>query len=306
MIYDIRHVTTYRYQTPVAASRCTLRLLPCDEAGQRVFDSGLEVIPSPATISERIDFFGTRVINVTIETPHRELRITALSRVEVERRPPPAAALTPAWEEVRTEAFRSPALSLTAPAHFLFPSRLVPLYAPATSHARKCFTPGRPIVEAAAEFMKWIYDDFTYDPKATAVSTPLSEAFDARGGVCQDFAHIMIAGLRGLGLPAAYVSGYIRTSPPPGKPRLVGADASHAWASLWCGPSFGWLDFDPTNNILASNDHIVIARGRDYADVSPIDGVILGSGGQKLSVSVDVAPSQRMSGDPPPVARELV
>jgi transglutaminase-like putative cysteine protease len=162
------------------------------------------------------------------------------------------------------------------------------------------------VVEAAAELMTRIRDDFKYDPKATAVSTPLSDAFDKRGGVCQDFAHIMIAGLRGLGLPAVYVSGYIRTLPPPGKPRLVGADASHAWVSLWCGDMFGWLDFDPTNAVLAGNDHIVIARGRDYADVSPIDGVILASGNQELSVSVDVAPSQRHVSDPQPMARALV
>ncbi|MDB5649857.1 MAG: transglutaminase family protein [Hyphomicrobiales bacterium] len=306
MIYDIRHVTTYRYETTVASSRCTLRLLPGNEEGQRVFDSGLDVAPTPAITTERVDFFGTRVITVTIEAPHRELRITALSRVEVERRAAPAAALTPEWEDVRHDAFGSSSLAPSAPAHFLYPSRLVPLHEPATIYARESFEPGRPVVEAAAELMTRIRDDFKYDPKATAVTTPLSEAFEARGGVCQDFAHIMIAGLRGLGLPAAYVSGYIRTLPPPGKPRLVGADASHAWVSLWCGPSFGWIDFDPTNAVIASNDHIVIARGRDYADVSPIDGVIRGSGKQKLSVSVDVAPSQRKAGDPPARLLELV
>jgi len=306
MIYDIRHVTTYRYDAPVSSARCTLRLLPSDDEGQRVFDSGLEVAPVPSTITQRTDFFGTRIANVTIETPHRELRITALSRVEVERREAPAPALTPPWEEVRQAAFSSTQLGAHAPAHFLYPSRLVPMHEPASDYAAESFSPGRPIVVAAAELMKRIRKDFKYDPKATAVSTPLSEAFATRGGVCQDFAHIMIAGLRGLGLPAAYVSGYIRTLPPPGKPRLVGADASHAWASLWCGDIFGWLDFDPTNAILAGNDHIVIARGRDYADVSPIDGVILASGSQTLTVSVDVAPSQRTASDPPPVARELV
>ena len=306
MIYDIRHVTTYRYDAPVTSARCTLRLLPSDDEGQRVFDSGLEVSPAPATISERTDFFGMRVTNVSIEATHRELRITALSRVEVERHETPAPALTPPWEDVRQAAFSSSQLGQNAPAHFLFPSRLVPLHPPATQYAAESFVAGRPVVEAAAELMTRIRDDFKYDPKATAVSTPLSDAFDKRGGVCQDFAHIMIAGLRGLGLPAAYVSGYIRTLPPPGKPRLVGADASHAWVSLWCGDIFGWLDFDPTNAVLAGNDHIVIARGRDYADVSPIDGVILASGNQILSVSVDVAPSQRHASDPQPRARALV
>jgi len=306
MIYDIRHVTTYRYDAPVSSARCSLGLMPAIEDGQRVFDSGLEVVPQPAKMSERIDFFGTRVTHVDIETAHRELRITALSRVEVERRSAPAAALTPDWESVRESAFASAALDPRAPAHFLYPSRLVPLHDPATAYARESFRPDRPIVEAADELMKRIAADFKYDPKATAVSTPLSEAFAARGGVCQDFAHIMIAALRGLGLPAAYVSGYIRTLPPPGKPRLVGADASHAWVSLWCGDMFGWLDFDPTNATLAGNDHIVIARGRDYADVSPIDGVILASGNQTLSVSVDVAPSQRTASDPRPHVEALV
>jgi transglutaminase-like putative cysteine protease len=306
VIYDIRHVTTYRYERPAGVSRCTLRLLPCDDGGQRVFDSGLDVAPAPAQLVERVNFFGTRVVTVTIETTHRELRITALSRVEVEREAAPAGPLTPAWEDVRNEAFESSSLAADAPAHYLYPSRLAPLHEPVTAYARESFRPGRPIVEAAAELMRRIRMDFTYDPDATEVSTPLSEAFEAREGVCQDFAHIMIAGLRGIGLPAGYVSGYIRTLPPPGKPRLVGADASHAWVSLWCGPMFGWLDFDPTNAIMIGNDHIVIARGRDYADVSPISGVIRGSGAQKLTVSVDVAPSQRMAGDPPVRSRELV
>jgi len=306
MIYDIRHVTTYRYDAPVSAARCTLRLLPADDDGQRVFDSGLEVAPQPVSIIQRTDFFGTRIAHVTIASTHRELRITAMSRVEVERRPAPAGELTPAWEDVRQNAFASSALGPTAPAHFLYPSRIVPMHGPATAYAKESFQNGRPIVEAAAELMTRIRNDFKYDPKATAVSTPLSEAFESRGGVCQDFAHIMIAALRGLGLPAAYVSGYIRTIPPAGKPRLVGADASHAWVSLWCGEAFGWLDFDPTNALMAGNDHIVIARGRDYADVSPIDGVILASGNQTLSVSVDVAPSQRMASDPPPRLAEFV
>ncbi len=306
MIYDIRHVTTYRYDSPVSAARCTLRLLPSNDDGQRVFDSGLEVAPHPASVIERADFFGARVAQVTIASTHRELRITALSRVEVERRPAPAGELTPGWENVRQNASASNALGPKAPAHYLYPSRVVPLHAPATAYAKESFSQGRPIVEAAAELMTRIRNDFKYDPKATAVSTPLSEAFEARGGVCQDFAHIMIAALRGLGLPAAYVSGYIRTLPPAGKPRLVGTDASHAWVSLWCGEAFGWLDFDPTNALMAGNDHIVIARGRDYADVSPIDGVILASGNQTLTVSVDVAPSQRMANDPPAHIEALV
>ena len=154
----------------------------------------------------------------------------------------------------------------------------------------RALRPSGPIYEAAAELSKRIHADFAYDSEATEVSTTPAEAFAARRGVCQDFAHVMIAGLRGLGLPALYVSGYIRTFPPPGKPRLVGADASHAWVAVWCGPSFGWLGLDPTNAIPEGDDHIVLARGRDYADVPPVDGVILSYGGHELEVSVDVAP----------------
>ena len=145
-----------------------------------------------------------------------------------------------------------------------------------------------PVLEGAADFMRRIQADFVYDTKATQVATPLDQAFTRKSGVCQDFAHIMIAGLRGLGLPAAYVSGYLRTIPAPGQTRLEGADSTHAWVSLWCGPEFGWLDLDPTNAMMVEDDHIVIAIGRDYADVSPVDGVLLGAGKQKLDVSVDV------------------
>lgn len=299
MIYDIRHVTTYRYDAAVSAARCTLRLVPASGEGQRLLGCGIDVAPRPAALVERIDFFGTRVATAVFGTPHRELRIVATSQVAVERPPPPVS--TPSWEQVRLEAFAAPGLGPHAPAHFLYPSRLVPLYAPATAYAAASFTPGRSIVDAAGELMRRVRDEFRYDPRATAVSTPLAEAFDSRSGVCQDFAHATIAALRGLGLPAAYVSGYIRTLPPPGKARLAGADASHAWVSVWCGGSCGWIDFDPTNAVLVGDDHIVIGRGRDYADVSPLDGVILASGGQTLSVNVDVSPAMPARGLEPAV-----
>jgi transglutaminase-like putative cysteine protease len=159
-----------------------------------------------------------------------------------------------------------------------------------TDYARASFSPFRPLVEAAADVMTRLHRDFAYDPKATTVSTPAAEAFAARRGVCQDFAHVMIAGLRGLGLPAAYVSGYLRTTPPPGKPRLQGADATHAWVRLWCGESLGWISFDPTNALVGGDDHVTLAIGRDYSDVSPIDGVTLAPGEQELKVEVDVVP----------------
>ena len=181
-------------------------------------------------------------------------------------------------------------LDADCPAIALYPSRRVALFDEATAYAKQSFGPHRPIFEAASELARRIRSDFTYDPEATEVNTPAAEAFDRRRGVCQDFAHIMIAAVRGIALPALYVSGYIRTLPPPGKERLEGADATHAWVSVWCGASLGWRDFDPTNATSIQNDHIVVARGRDYSDVSPIESMVLSSGRHRLEVEVDVIP----------------
>jgi len=174
------------------------------------------------------------------------------------------------------------------PRRYVFASPLVPVLEPVTGYAALSFAAGCGIIAGAVDLMHRIRTDFKYDPKATVISTPLNEVFEKRHGVCQDFAHVMIAGLRGLELPAAYVSGYLRTFPPPGKPRLQGADATHAWVSLWCGEGIGWVGFDPTNDLLVENDHIVLAVGRDFSDVSPVDGIIVGSRKQKLAVAVDV------------------
>ena len=290
MLYDIRHATMCEYDAAVTSSRCTLRMLPRNDRGQKVIESALEVSPEPFEQIERADFFGNRVVSVRIETAHRELQVEAHARVAVDRPQPPAAALTPAWEAVQGQVPASTSLDPFSPVHFLFPSRFVPLHQSVTAYTRESFVPGRPVLEAGLDLIRRIKADFGYDPGSSEISTPLIEAFDARHGVCQDFAHIMIAGLRGIGLPAAYVSGYLRTLPPPGKPRLEGADATHAWVSLWCGSEFGWFDLDPTNAIAVVDDHIAVAVGRDYADVSPMDGVILGSGGQKLTIEVDVVP----------------
>lgn len=288
MIYDIAHITTYRYDAPVASARCVMRLAPRGGGGQSVLSSHIELSPPAEMTRERLDFFENRVCEAQIDKPHTKLRIELRARVRVERPPPPAFALTPAWSDVKKAACASNSLSADAPAHYLFPSRFVPLAPRVTDYARASFPQGRPVLEGAVELMRRIHADFAYDPDATHIATPLDQAFERRGGVCQDFTHIMIAGLRGLGLPAAYVSGYLRTLPAPGEARLEGADATHAWASAWCGPEFGWLDLDPTNAVMVGDDHIVIARGRDYADVSPIDGVILAAGGQNLDVRVDV------------------
>jgi transglutaminase-like putative cysteine protease len=288
VIYDVSHVTTYRYQTSVASARFTIRLMPREDADQKIISAEIAVEPTPAWQREIVDFFGNRAIEARIRSPHRKLRIALRARIDVTRAQAPAPGLTPAWELTRHAAASAQSIEPMSPVHFLFPSRLAPLHEPVTAYARESFSPGRPILEGAAELMRRIHRDFDYDPDATEISTPLAQAFERRGGVCQDFAHIMIAGLRGLGLPAAYVSGYLRTIPPEGKPRLEGADASHAWVLAWCGPEFGWLHLDPTNALIVGNDHIVIAIGRDYADISPIAGVILGSGKQDLDVSVDV------------------
>jgi len=290
VIYDLRHVTTYAYSRPVPFARCILRLQPRDDGGQSVQTSELVVTPRPAERDDGICFFGNRMTTLTIAKPHRELKIEMRARVVVQRPQAPFPGLTRNWEEVGEQALASASLAPDSPAHHLYPSRLVPPVAAVTDYARSSFAPKRPVLEAATELMARIKADFTYDPEATEVSTPLEEAFRQRHGVCQDFAHVMIAGLRGLGLPAAYVSGYIRTVPPPGQKRLEGADASHAWVMLWCGPETGWIGLDPTNDLIVADDHIVTAFGRDYADVSPLDGVVIGPGSQKIGVAVDVIP----------------
>jgi transglutaminase-like putative cysteine protease len=290
MIYDIRHLTLYEYGSTVTFSHCALRLLPTDGPGQQVLSSDLTVTPTPAQTIERLCFFGNRLTFLTIETAHRNLVVEVNISIEIDRWAPFDEGETPSFEEVREEAFASDSLDKDSPAHFLHPSRLVPRFEPATAYARQSFPAGRPVLAGAKDLMRRIRGDFKYDTKATVVSTPLSEAFEKRHGVCQDFAHIMIAGLRGIGLPTAYISGYIRTIPPPGKKRLEGADAMHAWVSLWCGEAHGWVGLDPTNAMLIGNDHIVLAKGRDYADISPVAGIILGSREQDVDVQVDVVP----------------
>ena len=288
MIYDIRHVTTYAYESPVSFARCSLRLEPKSGDGQQLVSHTVDIRPRPADRTARYDFFGTHTENVLIETAHRHLRIDSRSRVNVARHAPDRAAPSPAWETVRDVAFEATSLGPSSPIGYIFASPLVPVLAPATAYAAASFPPGGGVLAGAVDLMHRIRNQFKYDPKATVISTPLAEVFEKRRGVCQDFAHLMIAGLRGLGLPAAYVSGYLRTIPPPGQPRLQGADATHAWVSLWCGEGLGWIGFDPTNDLLIGNDHIVLAVGRDFSDVSPVDGIIVGSRKQKLGVAVDV------------------
>ena len=291
MIYDVRHLTTYTYAKPVPFARCALRLALRAGADQAVLESALTVTPPPTRLRMHAGQFGEPVTTATIETAHREMAILATARVDVTRRPSPSPLAGPAWEHVRAEAFAAFRLDLGAPAHFLYPTAMTPLQPAITAYVAENFPPGRPVLEAAFDLTCRIRAEFAYDADATEVTTPAIEAFTGRHGVCQDFAHIMIAGLRGIGLPAGYVSGYLRTIPAPGRARLAGADATHAWVALWCGAGHGWVGFDPTNALVVAGDHIVLAVGRDYADIAPIGGVVLGPGKQTIKVEVDVVPA---------------
>ncbi|MGI4878098.1 MAG: transglutaminase family protein, partial [Janthinobacterium lividum] len=275
MIYTIGHKTTYVYEKSVGFARCVLRLTPVSSSTQTLLASHVRITPEPSSIVVGQGPFGERTHTIVVDKPHRELVIEATSRVDVNARIDQDPDESPAWEAVRVEAFDTRMLGVDGPAAHLYPTRRTPTVAAITEYARESFAPGRPIMAAASALMTRMYNDFKYDPETTTVSTPAAQAFEARSGVCQDFAHIMISGLHGIGLPAAYVSGYLRTNPPPGQPRLAGADATHAWVSLWCGNDIGWIGFDPTNAVLAQDNHIILATGRDYSDVAPIDGIIL-------------------------------
>jgi transglutaminase-like putative cysteine protease len=290
VIYSLRHLTTYLYEKPVTFARCALRLSPQAAPDQSVLSTSLKITPVPTRIEKHIGQFGEPVVTAIIETPHRELKILASSRVDVIRPARSAPLGGEAWERVREQGFAVAGLDLGSPAHFLYPTAMTANHPAITDYAARSFTPGRPVIEAAFDLTRRIKADFVYDSDSTDVRTLAIDAFEARHGVCQDFAQIMIAGLRGLGLAAAYVSGYLRTYPAPGRPRLEGADATHAWVDLWCGPQAGWIGFDPTNALVVAEEHIVLAKGRDYSDVAPIGGVVLGSGEQVIKVGVDVVP----------------
>jgi transglutaminase-like putative cysteine protease len=298
MIYDIVHITRYHYRSVVPLTRCLLRLLPTDRRRQRVISARLSIEPAPSERKEGLDFFGNRVVRAVVRASHESLSLVATSRIEVDGGPPADPAATPPWEEIATAVPGTRDLSPESPIQALFPSRNVPLLGAATGYAEALFRPGRPILAAAFDLTCRIKADFTYDPTATDVATPIARVLADRRGVCQDFAHVMIAGLRGLGLPARYVSGYLRTTPPPGKRRLEGADATHAWVEVWCGRETGWVGLDPTNGIMADDSHVILAVGRDYADVSPVDGVVVTSGDHGLVVSVDVAEVKRPGARP--------
>jgi transglutaminase-like putative cysteine protease len=290
MIYKIRHVTTYAHGSEASAGRCALRLLPVSSARQTVHARALKIDPKPAELAEVVDFFGNTTVLARFATATRRYRYEATARVEVHAQEPPHALLTPPHEATARAALQLRDIGGGSPVHGLFPTGHVPALDLARDYASRSLAPGRPVLDAAIDMMRRIHRDFAYDPAATDVSTPLDVVFEHRRGVCQDFAHAMIAGLRVHGVPALYVSGYLRTIPPPGRRRLVGADASHAWVSVWCGPAVGFVDLDPTNALVVGEDHVTLAKGRDYADVAPVDGVVVSAAGHALTVSVDMAP----------------
>jgi len=287
--YQVRHLTEYTYADPVSLSHHLVHLSPRADNGQVAGKRELNITPSPAFRRERIDPFGNRVTYFTIEEAHKRLTVEALCEVEV---PPAERAplLFPvSWEAVRDRlraARRADALEAYS---YTFDSPHVRASRALAAYAEPSFPAGRPFLDAVMDLTRRIHDEFVYDPRATTIATPITQVLEARRGVCQDFAHLQLGCLRALGLPARYVSGYLQTRPPPGRPRLVGADASHAWISVHL-PDFGWVDFDPTNGLMPGEQHVVVACGRDFADVTPVRGVILGGGAHELRVEVDVTP----------------
>lgn len=289
MKYRVTHSNEFIYKTQVGLCYNEARILPRDLAHQKVLSAGLQIVPSPDDHYERYDYFGNRTAYFSIEKPYEKLVVTATSEVQVDLQNPLEGAASVAWEIARERLHNGRSEEIIEATQFALDSPIVKSDALLKEYADASFLPGRPLDEAVQDLMQRIYAEFQYDPEFSTIATPLKEVMTQRRGVCQDFAHLAIGCLRSLGLAARYVSGYIETMPPPGKERLVGADASHAWFSVF-HPGAGWIDFDPTNNQLPSDRHITVAWGRDYADVTPLRGVAFGGGEHKLKVAVDVLP----------------
>lgn len=288
MNYRIEHVTRYTYTAPVTLSQQLLHLTPRVLPWQQCETHALTIEPQAAEYVERDDFFGNRIAQFAVHSAHQRLDVLAESTVHLRRRWQGLdIEASTAWERVRDRLRDMAQPPMLDPIQYVFESPNIALSSELVDYAAPSFAKGRPMLAAACDLMRRIHADFEFDSRATTVTTPLSEVIAHRHGVCQDFAHLMIGCLRALGLAARYVSGYLLTRPPPGMPRLIGADASHAWVSVCC-PHSGWVDFDPTNNLLPDLEHIVVAWGRDFSDVTPMRGVILGGGMQKLDVSVTV------------------
>jgi transglutaminase-like putative cysteine protease len=290
MHYRVRHETVYRYGGDVAHSHQLLHLTPRDSATQICSSRTITLDPQPSTRREDIDAFGNCVTRLEYDLPHDRLEVLAEVAIEVDAPRDVTDTESAAWEQVR-DALTYSGQPMTADdldaCRFRMESSYVRVKQTFSDYAADCFAPGRPLLAGAESLMHKMHRDFSYEPGTTNISTSAIEAFAARRGVCQDFAHIMLACLRSRGLAARYVSGYLRTAPPGSDASLLGADASHAWVSVFC-PPFGWIDLDPTNDVRVGTDHIVIAWGRDFGDVSPLRGVIVGGGRHRLSVRVSV------------------
>jgi transglutaminase-like putative cysteine protease len=288
VIYEIVHRTQYRYTAPVSRARNEAHLRPRDTDRQECLSSDIVVEPAPTSWSERTDFFGNPVASFAVDGPFSELMVTSTSSVSVSGREPlPAVSST--WERARDTLARDLGPATLSARQFCFESPLVPLTAAVRAYAEPSFGDGRPLTEVISELTERIFVDYLYDPGFTTVTTPLEEVVSFRRGVCQDFAHLAIGCFRAMGLSARYVSGYLETAPPVGEERLVGADASHAWPSVFL-PEWGWLDVDPTNDQVVGSTYVTTAWGRDYSDVSPLKGIVFGGGdSHTLDVSVDVS-----------------
>lgn len=290
--YTVVHETRHRYQRLVTLSQQSLHMTPRTFKFQGVMSHSIEVDPEPQDWSFRVDYFGNITRSMTLSTPHKELQVRARSTVTVQARlnVEQIAGSMP-WELMRNRLLNVAGAKSLDPYRYLYESPHITRSIELQQYAATSFTPGRPLLEAAHDLTERIYHDFDFDDKATTISTPLADVLKGRQGVCQDFAHLMIGCLRTLGLASRYVSGYILTTPPPGQPRMVGADASHAWVSVYC-EGFDWVDFDPTNRRLVQEEHITLAWGRDFSDVTPMRGMVLGGGEQDQIVRVTVAPHE--------------
>ncbi|CEL27280.1 transglutaminase family protein [Pseudomonas fluorescens] len=290
--YLIFHDTCYHYDSPVSLAQQLAHLWPRECSWQRCTQRQLLISPQPSARRDELDVFGNPLTRLAFERPHDELQVSARLTVEVLARPSLDFNESPAWELTRNAlTYSSQPLpsDLLEACRYRFQSPYVHLKRSFVEFSQSCFPPGQPLLLGVQALMQKIFSEFTFDAEATQVATPLVEVLERRRGVCQDFAHLMLACLRSRGLAARYISGYLLTRPPPGQPRLIGADASHAWVSVFC-PVLGWVDFDPTNNVQPALEHITLAWGRDFSDVSPLRGVILGGGSHDPEVRVTVMP----------------
>ncbi len=289
--YAVHHRTAYAYAAPVALSHHLLHLEPRPTWRQRLQAHALDIQPKPNWTDRRHDAFGNPARAITFDREHSHLVVEARSTIEVMPPTLPSPASTSPWERVvRLCGVGASPAALDA-ARFAFPSPFTPITDDVETFALASFAGERPVLDAVLDLNHRIHSEFAFDANATTIATPVDEVLRLRRGVCQDFAHLMLAALRVVGLPARYVSGYLLTRPPPGEPRLQGADASHAWVSVWL-PDHGWIDVDPTNDLMPKDEHVTLAWGRDYGDVSPVAGVVYGGGAHSLVATVDVTPVQ--------------